>query len=38
MVSKDTTMTVQRVFPDAQTHITGTPLKFDPMEMMRQSG
>ena len=36
-VSKDSTMTVQRVFTDAKTHITGTPVKFDPMEMMRQN-
>ncbi len=36
MVSKDSTMTVQSVFTDAKTHIIGTPVKFDPMEMMRQ--
>jgi len=35
-VSKDTTMTLQRVITDAKTHITGTPVKFDPMNMMRQ--
>lgn len=37
MVSKDSTMTVQRVFTDAKTHIIGKPVKFDPMEMMRQA-
>lgn len=36
MVGKDS-MTVQRVFTDAKTHITGTPVKFDPMDMMRQA-
>jgi hypothetical protein len=34
MVGKDS-MTVQRVFTDAKTHITDPPVKFDPMEMMR---
>ncbi len=37
MVGKNSTMTLQRVFTDAKTHIIGTPVKFDPMEMMRQS-
>jgi hypothetical protein len=35
-VSNNSTMTLQRVITDAKTHITGTPIKFDPMNMMRQ--
>ncbi len=29
-------LTLIRVIANAKTHITGTPLKFDPMEMMRR--
>lgn len=29
-------MTLVRIITSAKTHITGTPQKFDPMEMMRQ--
>jgi hypothetical protein len=36
--ARDTTMTVTRLITDAQDHITGTPQKFDPMEMMRGMG
>jgi hypothetical protein len=36
MVSKDTTMTLARVITGAKSRITGTPRKFDPMEMMRR--
>jgi hypothetical protein len=36
MVGKNQTMTLLRTITDAKTHITGTPTKFDPMEMMRQ--
>lgn len=36
MVSKDTTMTLTRVITGAKSRITGTPKKFDPMEMMRR--
>jgi hypothetical protein len=36
MVSKDSTMILERVVTDAKSHITGTPVKFNPMEMMRQ--
>jgi len=36
LVSKNTTMTLQRLITDAKTHITGTPTKFDPMKMMGQ--
>jgi hypothetical protein len=36
MVSKDSTMTLERVLTDAKSKITGTPVKFNPMEMMRQ--
>ena len=34
MVSKDSTLTLQRVITDAKTHITGTPVRFNPMNMM----
>ena len=37
-VGKDQTITVQRVITDAKDHITGTPQKFDPTQMMRQRG
>jgi hypothetical protein len=33
--SKDTTMVLAKVITDAKDHITGTPKKFDPMQMMR---
>jgi hypothetical protein len=33
---KDQTITLQRVITDAKDHITGTPQKFDPAQMMRQ--
>jgi hypothetical protein len=36
LVSKNMTMTLQRLITDAKTHVTGTPTKFDPMNMMRQ--
>jgi len=36
MVSKDSSMTLTRVITGAKTRITGTPKKFDPMEMMRR--
>ncbi len=29
-------LTLVRLITDAKTHITGTPQKFDPMEMMRR--
>ena len=32
----DSNMTLIRALTDAKTHITGTPQKFDPMEMMRR--
>jgi hypothetical protein len=35
---RDTSMTVTRLITDAKDHITGTPQKFDPMEMMRGMG
>ena len=35
-VSKDSTMTLTRVIAGAKSRITGTPKKFDPMEMMRR--
>jgi hypothetical protein len=34
--ARDTTMTVTRLITNATTHITGTPQRFDPAEMMRQ--
>jgi len=34
--SRDTTMTVTRLITNARDHITGTPQRFDPAEMMRQ--
>jgi hypothetical protein len=34
--SKDSTMVLTKVITDAKDHITGTPKKFDPMQMMRQ--
>lgn len=33
---KDRTMTLTRVITDAKTHITETPVKFDPAEMMKR--
>jgi hypothetical protein len=36
--ARDTTMTVTRLITDAKDQITGTPQKFDPMEMMRGMG
>jgi hypothetical protein len=35
---KDTSMVLTKVITDAKDHITGTPKKFDPMEMMRGMG
>ena len=35
-VGKDTSMLLTKVITDAKDHITGTPVKFDPMQMMRQ--
>ena len=32
---KDSSMVLTRVITDAKDHITGTPKKFDPMQMMR---
>jgi hypothetical protein len=34
--SKDSSMVLAKVITDAKDHITGTPKKFDPMQMMRQ--
>jgi hypothetical protein len=36
--SKDSTMVLAKVITDAKDHITGTPKKFDPMQMMRGLG
>lgn len=36
MTGRDGTMTLTKVLTNAKTHITGTPQKFDPMEMMRR--
>jgi hypothetical protein len=36
MTGRDSNMTLVRVITNAKTHITGTPQKFDPMEMMRR--
>jgi hypothetical protein len=33
--SKDSSMVLTKVITDAKDHITGTPKKFDPMQMMR---
>jgi hypothetical protein len=33
--NKDSTMVLTKVITDAKDHITGTPKKFDPMQMMR---
>jgi hypothetical protein len=33
---KDSSMVLTKVITDAKDHITGTPVKFDPMQMMRQ--
>ena len=33
--NKDTSMVLTKVITDAKDHITGTPKKFDPMQMMR---
>ena len=35
---KDSTMVLTKVITDAKDRITGTPKKFDPMEMMRNRG
>jgi hypothetical protein len=35
---KDTSMVLAKVITDAKDHITGTPKKFDPMQMMRGLG
>jgi hypothetical protein len=35
MQGKDNSMVLMRVITDAKDHITGTPRKFDPMQMMR---
>jgi hypothetical protein len=35
-VNKDSSMVLAKVITDAKDHITGTPRKFDPMQMMRQ--
>lgn len=35
---KDSSMVLTRVITDAKDHITGTPRKFDPMQMMRGMG
>jgi hypothetical protein len=32
---KDSSMVLTKVITDAKDHITGTPKKFDPMQMMR---
>ncbi len=34
--SKDSSMVLTKVITDAKDHITGTPVKFDPMQMMHQ--
>jgi hypothetical protein len=34
--ARDTTMTVTRLITNARDHISGTPQRFDPAEMMRQ--
>jgi hypothetical protein len=34
--NKDSSMVLAKVITDAKDHITGTPKKFDPMQMMRQ--
>jgi hypothetical protein len=34
--SKDSTMVLTKVITDAKDHITGTPTKFDPTQMMRR--
>jgi hypothetical protein len=35
MQGKDSTIVLTKVITDAKDHITGTPKKFDPMQMMR---
>ena len=35
MQGKDTSMVLTKVVTDAKDHITGTPKKMDPMQMMR---
>ena len=35
---KDSSMVLTKVITDAKDHITGTPKKFDPMQMMRDRG
>jgi hypothetical protein len=37
MQDKTRTMVLTKAITDAKDHITGTPKKFDPMQMMRQS-
>lgn len=36
MTGKESNMTLVRLIADARTHITGTPMKMDPMEMLRR--
>jgi hypothetical protein len=36
--NKDTSMVLTKVITDAKDHITGTPTKFDPTQMMRNRG
>ena len=36
--NKDSSMVLAKVITDAKDHITGTPKKFDPMQMMRGMG
>ena len=36
--NKDSSMVLTKVITDAKDHITGTPTKFDPMQMMRNRG
>lgn len=38
MQDSDTTMVLTKVITDAKDRITGTPTKFDPMQMMRMGG
>jgi hypothetical protein len=38
MQGKDSSMVLTKVIADAKDHITGTPKKFDPMQMMRGMG
>lgn len=38
MQGKNNSMVLTKVITDAKDHITGTPRKFDPMQMMRERG